>query len=363
MKRLLAVFALTLIWNAGGNCRAGAIDPGSVAADAKWLVHIDFDALRESKVAQHAHEEILKHERAKEILAKVQDMTGMDPQKDLHGLTAYGAGFKPHSGVLIVYAHADRDKLLALMKSRPDFKTTSADDLELYSWTEGRGERKHDVIVAFPKEGVAVIAGSADQVKRASSVVRGGGGLTRSSPLIGDAPPETIFRLAAAGLGDAELPVKIDLLKKIERISIVAAEHDGTDFQHLRVVTTDGETAKQLKSIADGIKAMVDLHVADRPELKKIVDATKIEQDDKTLAIDWSGSSESVSHMLDKAHEALIKHIREHHAALDNEGTQRLEQLKNARERIRERRENRDGAAKDAEKKSADGPGGTGQRP
>ena len=90
MKRLLAFAAIVLIWGAGGICRAGTLDPGTVAADAKWLVHLDFDALRESKVAQHAREAILTRPRVKEILAKVQEATGMDLEKDLHGLTAYG---------------------------------------------------------------------------------------------------------------------------------------------------------------------------------------------------------------------------------------------------------------------------------
>jgi hypothetical protein len=354
MKRLLAFAVMALIWGAGGVGRAGSLDPGTVAADAKWLVHIDFDALRESKVAQHAREEILKRPRVNEILAKVQEATGMDLQKDLHGLTAYGNGFKPRTGVVIAYAHVDRDKLVALMKTRPDFKSTSDDDLELYSWTEGNGERKHDVVVAFPKmDRVAVIAGSAEQVKRAITVLRSGG-LTSSSPLIGDAPQGTILRASVTGLSDAELPVKIDMLKKIDRISLAAGENDGNDFDHIRVTTTDDDTAKQLKSIAEGIRSMIDLRLANEPDLKKTVDATKIEQSDKTVAIDWSGSSESVIQMMDRTRDEVIKRIRERRGAEDAQRTRSLDELKKTREGIRERRENREGAAKDSDKKDSD---------
>src|SRR5438445_9117228 len=112
MKRLLAIATLALAWNLGGVCRAAAFDPSTVAADAKWLVHVDFDALRESKVAQHAREEIMKHDIAKTVLAMIKEATGADLDKDLHGATAYGSGIKPHAGVLIVYAHADREKLV-----------------------------------------------------------------------------------------------------------------------------------------------------------------------------------------------------------------------------------------------------------
>jgi hypothetical protein len=353
MKRLLACAAVALVWGVGGVCRAGSLDPGTVAADAKWLVHVDFDALRESKVAQHAREELLKRPRVKEILAKAQEATGMELDKDLHGLTAYGNGFKPRSGVVIAYAHFDRDKLVVLMKTRPDFKSTTDDDLELYSWTEGNGERKHDVVVAFPKKDrVAVIAGSAEQVKRATAVFRSGG-LTSSSPLVGDAPQGTILRVSVTVVGDAELPIKIDMLKKIDHISLAAGENDGTDFDHIRVTTTDDDTAKQLKSIADGIKAMIDLRLDKEPDLKKTIDATKIEQSDKAVTIDWSGSSESVIQMMDRARDEVIKRLRERRGAEVEQRTRSLDELKKARDRIRERRENRDGASKDSDKKDS----------
>ncbi len=352
MKRLLAFAAVPIIFGASTVCRAGSLDPAAVAPDAKWVVHVDFDALRASKVAQHAREELLKRPRVKEILDKVQDATGMDLRRDLHGLTAYGDGFKPRSGVVIAFARFDRDKLVALMKTRPDFKSTTDDGRELYSWTEGSGDRKHDVVVAFPKDGVAVIAGSAEQVKRATGVMRSGG-LASSLLVVGQDPPGTILRIEVSGLGDAELPVKIDMLKKIDHVSLLIGENDGTDFDHIRITTTDDETAKQLKSIADGIKSMIDLRLDKEPDLKKSVDAMKIDQNGKTVSIDWSGSSDSVIQMIDRARDEVIKRVRERGAAADEQRTRALDELKKARERIRERRENKEGTPKDADKKDS----------
>jgi CBS domain-containing protein len=352
MKRLLAMAAVAVIWSASTVCRAGSLDPAVVAGDAKWLVHVDFDALHASKVAQHARDELMKRPRIKETLDKVQEATGMNLEKDLHGLTAYGDGFKPHSGVVIALAHFNRDKLVALMKTRPDFKSTSDNGLELYSWTEGSGDRKHDVIVAFPKDGMAVIAGSAEQVKRATGVLRSGG-LASSLLVKGQDPPGTIFRVEVAGVGDADLPIKIDMLKKIDHVSLLAGENDGTNFDHVRITTTDEETAKQLKSIADGIKSMVDLRLDKEPDLKKTVDATKVEQSGKTVSIDWSGSSDSVIQMIDRARDEVIKRVRERGAAADEQRTRAREELQKARERIRERRENREGSPKDADKKDS----------
>ncbi len=330
MRWIATLGAIALVAGTSAAVRGAPLDPGAVSAAAKWLVHIDFDALRESKVGQHAREELMKHDLAATVMGMIKEATGMDLDKDLHGATAYGTGFKPHAGVLIVYAHADREKLVGLMKTRPNFKETKEGDVELYSWTESQGDRHHDVVVAFPKPGTGVFADSADQVKSAVAVLNGKGGLSTGSSLVGETPKGTILKLSAADVNETDLPVKFDLLKKIASVSIVVGEGDGTDFNHTRITTTDAETAKQLKSIVDGVKATADLRLSDQPDLKAVVDATKIDANGTTLAIDWSGSSDSVIKLMDRVREEMGKRTRS--------------RLREARERERQR-------AKSAEKK------------
>lgn len=310
MNRILAVVAVALVWGAGSVGRAAPLDPSTVAADAKWLVHVDVDALRDSKVVKHAHDEIMKHDIVKTVLVMIKEATGCDLEHDIHGATAYGTGFKPHAGVLIVYAHADREKLVNLMQTRPDFKTSKDGDLDLYSWTEGQGNRHHNVVVAFPKKDTGVFADSAEGVKGAVAVLAGKKGLSSSSALVGESPKGTIFQLAVTGINEADLPVKVDVLKKISRVSITSGENDGTDFSHTRIVTTDADTAKEFKSIVEGFKAMAALQLNKEPDVKSLLDGTKIDVEGTTLAIDWSGSSESVIKLMDRARDEITKRLR-----------------------------------------------------
>lgn len=311
MKWIIALGTVGLLASIGISSSAAPLDLSTVAADAKWLVHIDFDALRESKVAQHAREELMKHDLAATVMGIIKEATGMDVEKDLHGATAYGTAFKPQAAVLIVYAHADREKLVGLMKTRPDFKTTKEGDLELYSWIEKQGGQQHDVVVAFPKPGTGVFAHSADEVKSAVAVLGGKGGLSSSSLLFaGNSPKGTILTLNAIDINETELPVKLDLLKKVSSISVVAGEADGMDFDHIRVTTTDSDTAKQLKSIVDGVKATAESKLADQPDTKALVDAIHIESTDKTLDIDWRGSSDTVIKFVDRARDEMGNRIR-----------------------------------------------------
>ncbi len=274
MKRMLAA-SLVMIVGFCGVSRAAPLDPSTIAADAKWFVSVDLDAAHQSKVVEHVHEQILKHERAKEMLAKIEAATGMDPHKDLHGVTVYGTKFEPHSGVLIVYAHADHDKIMDLMKKHHEIKTTKEGQTEVYSWTEHHGKHEHEVFVAFPKAGTGVAAGSAAELKAALEVLDGKNGLSNGAALLGDAPKGTIVRMGVASLADVKVPQQMEVVKKISQIHVVMGEDDGKDFDHVRVTTSDDETAKQFKSIVEGFKAMASLHVGDKPEVKKMIDAAQ----------------------------------------------------------------------------------------
>ena len=322
-----ALVAAVVLGSAVGTAQAAPLDASSVAAGAKWVVHVDFDAARDSKVGQHIREKALADEHVKKALAKLQDEFGFDPEKDLHGATLYGTDFTPHTGVLIVYAVADKDKVMSHLKSKKDFITLKTDDgqHELYTWTEhmghgngghgngghGNGDHKHTVWAAFPKHGVGVFADSAGDLKAALDVLGGKGGLATDSSLLPNAPKGTVFSGAVAGLSAVKLPTRLPMAKQVDSISFAAGESDGEDFDHIKVGMTNGDTAKQVKSIIDGVQAMAALRLGDHPEALKMVNALKASADGKTLSIDWKASSDDVIKFAEKACEFMKQHHQE----------------------------------------------------
>ena len=70
---------------------AGPLNLKQVPGSAKWVAHVDFDAMRESKVVQKAvaaHK--AEHKNADAGLKMVQALTGIDLCNDLQGVTLYG---------------------------------------------------------------------------------------------------------------------------------------------------------------------------------------------------------------------------------------------------------------------------------
>ena len=89
---------------------AAPLDFKQVAGDAKWVGHVDVDAMRESKVVQNAyHRAQEKHPHMAMGFEFGSKMLGMDVRSDLHGITVYGKEVGKETGVMLVNAKVDRE--------------------------------------------------------------------------------------------------------------------------------------------------------------------------------------------------------------------------------------------------------------
>ena len=79
---------------------SGPFDKGLVARDAKWVVHLDLEAFRASKLGAHVVNDILQPKFAHSPLSKHWWAVNLT---NVSSLTAYGPTFeKDGEGVLIV---------------------------------------------------------------------------------------------------------------------------------------------------------------------------------------------------------------------------------------------------------------------
>ena len=111
MKRFASTFAALALFAAVG--QAAPLDSKNVAADAKWVVHVDVDAVRDSHVVKKAFETcpLLKNDSGKHF-DMIRDKIGVDLRKDLHGITLYGRDTDKTHGVAIVFATVNQKLLL-----------------------------------------------------------------------------------------------------------------------------------------------------------------------------------------------------------------------------------------------------------
>ena len=100
---------MSLFWEAPACSGPSRSTLAHVADNAQWVVHVDVDALHASTLAEKARKKVLEmHVDAQSHMDRLREKIGMDPGKDLHGLTAYGKEHGKPAGVLIVQAKFDQ---------------------------------------------------------------------------------------------------------------------------------------------------------------------------------------------------------------------------------------------------------------
>ena len=291
--RILSV-AVAIVLGFGALAQAAPLELKHVAADAKWVMHLDVDAVRASSVVQKGYHKCMEmHKEAAQHLDTVRDMIGMDLRTDLHGITCYGPQVGKRQGVLIVLADMNQQLLVDKAKLGPDHMVTKYGAYELHSWTHKKGDKQHHATGVFFTPKVAVFGGSVEEVKAALDVLSGKSPslVGKPSALDGDIAPGTTFLHRAIDVG---AHTKCPVLKQAQSYRIATGENKGESFFLARFSMNTTESADQVKAIIEGFKALAAMKAASDAEDAKLVDALKITREDKTLVIQWSASADAV---------------------------------------------------------------------
>ena len=292
-----------------------------VAADSAWLGHVDLDAMRESIVVRKAMEE----HQFRGGVEMVKHVLGMDLESDLHGMTFYGNELGKHTGVMIVQAKIDRDRLLGMANrfTKPEVMDFRKHKLHRWTHKSRRGAKGRQVAGAFYDDHTLVFASSVDELKRAVDVLDGEApSLTKSDALAGNIPPGTTMLMRVAGVSEAEGVTEHRLARRTKSFRFVTGEHDGESFYRARATMTDPEIAGQLKEVVEGFRAVGQLHVGDNETGRQLVNDLRVKTQGPTVTVLWKGAAKDVWTMV-KTHQKIFEEIkskRRHHRNRHRDG-------------------------------------------
>jgi len=284
------------------------LDEGLVGADATWIAHVDFEALRASPTVRSFARPWLATEHVQRELTKIRGRVGLDPTKDLHGATFWGRVPKDGRGVALVSAEMDRARLEEFLADQSDYAASIYEGHTIHSWTHHHG-RHGDVTVhgCFPSAGLVVFGRDQGDLKAAVDVVDGRRpNLTSSDSLLkGTARVGTVLDLRAAGLAEAELPLKSPILRLSELLQLAVGEHDETAFVEARVVARSEEHALHMRDVMVGIVAFAKLYSSDNEEALGILDTIEVKSEEATVTFVWQGQAADVVRVVGRQ---IIKH-------------------------------------------------------
>lgn len=307
MTLRLALVALTALLIAPiSETPAGTLQPEYVSADAKWVIHLDFDHGRQTSIAQWFRDQRVDSPRVRDFAGTFQERTGIDPDHDLHGLTMYGTSYEPHTGAAVLFADYSKDRIVNLLNNQRDYQTTTYGGEALHSWKETGGRDQAEgyrVTAAFPKANIIVAGRTVEEVKTALDVLAGKGTSLKgkSSPLTADLPKGVLFHGAAIDLdGLQRSQPALTILQQGKRMAVNFGEQQEELFFHSEFVAGTQPVAQRIQQLVEGFRANAALQANEAPEPLKLIDKLKVSREENAVRIEWRAKSVDVLPVLER---------------------------------------------------------------
>ncbi len=275
----------------GAALRAEPLDRRQIAADAKWLMHVDLDALRDGPSAKVLVAAWLQTEPARSYRAGIREALGLDVARDLRSATLYGQELVPDRGVLMVRAAWDKPRLMAFLARQPDYAEEHRDGREVLTWTDRRDGQRQTVFAAIHGKESVLFSRNGGDLAAALAVLDGkAGSLAEAESSLARPPPDgTVLLARASGLSEAKLALKSPILLLSENFSLTAGEAANEAFVEVQLTAASAEHVSHFRDVATGLVALARLMRANDPDVLKLLDAVTISTDDRSVLARWSG--------------------------------------------------------------------------
>ena len=288
MKQTLLLSVAAGLILGGPALTAAPLQRSQVAANAKWLLHLDVEALRKSELGASL---------MKSVVAEAGEDLKQDAKLDLPAIIqntgsilAYGTDYK--SGVLIWQGSKEIEQIAsAFLVQQAEAAKAGAGNVKLVHAGPEPIYAFGDDMHVMVRPGAGLILGrSVEQIEDATRVLE-----NKSPSLSGKAtfteyaaPPGSFFFLAfAEGFNkDAEVPPQASVLKLTEGGRLALGEAGGKLRLQLTLKAQSAEVTQQIQQVVQGLLAIATLTQSQAPELQELIRTTKVNVEDKRVTVD-----------------------------------------------------------------------------
>lgn len=266
---------------------AGPLPRAEVSAKAKWVLHLDAERFRESKVGRHYTENLLEQK-----VAEVQTKIGFDFAPFLDSVTSatvYGTDFaKGAENTAVLLLRGDAVEA----KSIEEFLAT-------HSGQGRRAKLKQIQTAPFPlfklerafaallTTGTVVIGRTQELVEDACAVITGKQPNVATTPRFADLAGTNagcVLAVAADGFtGEVPWPKDLKIFRQIEGVQLMIREEAAHLELEIALKTRSAEVATQIKTVTEGLLVLAKTERPDDKNLQALVKSAQISATDRTV--------------------------------------------------------------------------------
>lgn len=280
-------------------------NPAIVAADARWVVHADFNALRASVLGKELIELLQKGQT--QANGGVIQINVPKLLATVGTLTAYGSNFTSNpaalDGTLIAQGTPDLRKIVesvliqGTLAEPKVFSEVTDLPFPAYAIADPKAEdgKQMQLVVAFPPEPIVLVSKSKTQLAKAREVFRGNApslAKTPGSPLhrFGTRVADAYLHAASAvppELLATEKGPHARFLQLANSASIALGERGSDMFAHAELSASSDRNAEKLLKILEGMTSMLSLAESNDRQVADFLNSTRVtrEKDVVTLQL------------------------------------------------------------------------------
>ncbi len=263
---------------------AGPLELGDVGRSARWVIHLDSQALWTSECGAQLTQ-IVDSQDIQAKLGAIKSLFGTDLTQDIHSVTLYGPDGNNTQAVALIKGKMDRQKLVSVAVLTPRYQKIAKGDSVIHQWG-GDGEKKIQYM-GFASDDKLVISQSQSTVEMALNVLAGKADSVQGTERfksIKHAPGKAFVVVCAEDLSEiTKGQANAAMLQRSSVLAVIVGETDGFFNTTLRLETESPEVASQIETMGRGILAMMQFNENKFAELKPLVAACSLASHDKRV--------------------------------------------------------------------------------
>jgi len=278
----LAVFPIAAVMGAAGSAWAGQLETAWIPEDPSFVVHIDVEQLRETRLGQILLEDEFEL-GITQARGEVMSEIGVDPATELNGVTVYAIGPDIEAATVLLHTTDKIDALIEALGEREDeldgYGAFTKRGRTIHSWDKDGEEPVYAHVMPLDEDRLVVVSQKLERVMSAVDVIEGEerNFADARSPGLALKPDRDALLYAEFG-ALAEIP-GLDPASEILQHSQAIQAQLREVGEHLRfdflVDAGSEERAGDISDVLTGTIALGRLIASDDPDLAFLKDLTR----------------------------------------------------------------------------------------
>ena len=292
MKHALLLCGAMLAWHTPAP--AGSLKKEQIPADAKWLLHVDGDNLRGSKVGEYLFTKVLGGQ-----IAGASEQFHFDFSNVLQkvsSVTAYGTDFKKGpeaNGVLLINFDGETQKALQGLLAAQLLADTNGPVKKLEQESGTLYSIANEIFLTLEKDQPVLLSKSRSEIEKVHEVLAGKGPSIASNKTFSGYPnlSNSFFFLGVAeGFSDPKIiPPQAKALQMADGGRLALGESADQLLLNLNLRGKSADVTKQIQQVLEGMLALVSLGQPENEDLMQLARLTKVSATPEmvTLAMEY----------------------------------------------------------------------------